>query len=447
VIRRFGERLLGQNTDLSGRTRWWHVVVPVVLCTALAMFRLPPARWNILWAEDGGIFVTDAYRFDPQVFVETYAGYLHIVPRTLSAFAVTVPVDYVPLAMNLLGAIVVGLICGAVFLFARVRIRSTAMSALLALQVVLLPVAGHEVHVNVAYLQWYLMFAAVWAVIVIARARWLIIVQCLTVALAVLSEPLTALLIAPFILVRVLAIRPLASRAHAVTWSFLGSTVIQAIAVVLAVLVEQRRSLSRSWPSPLAFAEDYAGRVGLDSLVGVTGTTNLVTAFGRPALIIGLALVIVLIVAAAKIDRDRRILVIALAAASVCISFVTEALSWEILLQFAPGDLLAGSRYHYTPVLLLFSAYLLGADALVARLDGRRSRWIPVAAAAAIVLVPGAIDYRLTDLRADAPDWIAQLDEASEACDAQPPDDLVRIDIAPDWWLGAGIPCNVIEAR
>lgn len=445
MIRRFGARLLGAELPTPTAARGWQVLAVFAIGTLAVLFRLPFEHWNVLWAEDGGTFVPDAYRFDPRVLFETYAGYLHFVPRLLAGAAVAVvPIEYVPLAMTVLGALVVGLVSATVFLFARLRLRSVVVCFLLALQVAVLPIAGHEVFLNVAYLQWYLMFAAVWAVLVTPGTRGLVALQCVIVAAAILSEPVTAVLLLPFILVRVVAIRPWVSRAHAVTIVFIASSIVQGIAVVLAVLVQQRRDLSRTWPSPFAFAEDYGSRVALDSLLGVTGTTHLIELLGRPVIIGGLAAILVGVAVLARLDRDRRWLIVGLAGASVLASFVTEALSWQLLSGFSPADLLASSRYHVAPVLLLFSAYAVGADHLASRLHDRRLAWIPIVVLAAIVVIPGTVDYRFADQRANTADWIDQLQVARDTCSQNPNQAFVLLEVAPKSTFQARIPCEVL---
>src|SRR6266516_4708883 len=122
----------------------------VLALTALQMFRRPsaPPVWDSLIAEDGRIFLSQAIS---QHFLDSlatsYQGYLHTVPRGI------------------------------------------------ALAVPFVPVTAHEMSGAVSNLHWYLLYAAFWAVICPWRGRGWLAASTAVVVLAVLSDPLTAVLL------------------------------------------------------------------------------------------------------------------------------------------------------------------------------------------------------------------------------------------------------------
>lgn len=446
MIRRIAQQLLAPQTGPTVRTPWWQVMTILVAGGAIALFRLPIERWNTLWAEDGADFLTGALRHDPFTIFEPYYGYLHVVPRTVAALVVAVaPLDWMPLAMTVLAALLAAVVACAVFLFARLRIRSVVLCAALALGVVVLPIAGTEVAASAANLHGYLVFGAFWAAIVTPPSRWLTVVQCVAVGAAVLSDPLASALLLPLVVARLVGVRPLISRSHAVTVVYLVTTVIQGTAVVLQTLVDDPREFSETKPGPLAFGPLYAGRVVLESLLGVKLAIRFIDSTGYAGLWGALALLLAAVVALAWLDRDRRVLVVTFATASVCFTYLELWFAWHLVKEFGIRDLTAGARYWVVPVLLLVSVYCIGADHLAQRMSGRLA-WVPIGALVALVLAPGVHNYRLVDIRAGAPDWHVGITEAAEFCRSEPSPDLAQLTIAPPWFRPAQVPCDLIEA-
>lgn len=446
MIRRLAEELLGPRASLEVKTRWWQVTAILLIGTAVALLRLPMERWNVLWAEDGADFLTGALRYDPLTVFEPYFGYLHVVPRLVGALAAAIaPLEWMPFAMNLISAAVAAGVACLVYLFARLRIGSVVICALLALFVVALPIAGGEVAASAANLHWYLSFGAFWAAIVTPRTRWLTIVQCAMVALAVLSDPLAAALLFPLIVVRLAGLRPFWSGHQAVSFTYAGAAVIQGVAVVLQTFVDRPRQFSQTHPGPGTFSDLYTGRVVLDSLVGVRAASPIIDAVGRIGLVVLLLLVLAGIATLSWKARERRVILVVFTAASIGLTYLEMYFAFDQVKHFDISELLAGSRYWVAPVLLLFSVYAIGADYLADRL--KRLRWIPIAVLAIIVVLPAAFNFRLIDIRTGSPDWQLSIAAAAESCSADDAPDGVEITIAPPWFRTAYVPCSVIDAN
>ena len=176
----------------------WAIGGLVAALTALQMVRRPsaPPVWDSLIAEDGKIFLSQALS---QHFVDSlgtsYQGYLHTVPRVIALAATWFPLGQAPLVMSLLATLVVALLAVYVFHASAAWIASPILRGVLALAVPFIPVTAHEMSGTVSNLHWYLLYSAFWAVISPWRTRWWLAMSTAVVALAVLSDPLTAVLL------------------------------------------------------------------------------------------------------------------------------------------------------------------------------------------------------------------------------------------------------------
>src|ERR687886_1452185 len=180
---------------LSPQTRLplWSLPLLVAALTLLQMVRRPspPPPWDSLFAEDAQIFLSQALS---QHFLDTlatsYFGYLHTAPRLITDVATWFPLDDAPLVMSLLVSLVVALLCVYVFEASGAWIASPLLRAVLALSVAFLPVTAKELNGTVNNLNWYLIYAAFWALVCPWRSRGWLVASGAVVGLAVLSDPL-----------------------------------------------------------------------------------------------------------------------------------------------------------------------------------------------------------------------------------------------------------------
>lgn len=441
----FARVLFGVDAQTHELGTWrqpWVCLALLVSGAAIALFRLPPRSWNILWAEDGATFVGGAYSGDPLVMFQPYSGYLHLAPRlTAEVAALVAPLEWVPLAVTVAAAILTGAIAVAVYLFARERIQSTWIALILWLQVVLLPVAGGEVADSIANTHWYLTFAAFWAVLVIPRARSLIVLQSVIVGLAILSDPLTLVLLAPLILVRVLGVRG----ASTVTWVYLAAGAIQGTVTIIGTVVDQSRTWASSLPTLGSLFDIYASRVALGSVVGITATPQVVGGFGRTAFIVIILIAAGVVITVVILDARRRLLIAVLAAASLMLSLLVFTLQWDGIHAAGPLGLHVGDRYMVVPTLLLFSAWCVAVDSLASRLRATRWAWTPAVALILVVATVGITDYRVWNVREGATEWPVALEHAADYCRAGAPmREYARPTIAPDFIPGPAISCALL---
>jgi hypothetical protein len=77
-------------------------LIAFVLCFAALLWRCRERLLHAhLWAEDGQLFFPDALRLGYSAIFEQYGGYLHVLPRLLSATFARLPLEHYALLINL----------------------------------------------------------------------------------------------------------------------------------------------------------------------------------------------------------------------------------------------------------------------------------------------------------------------------------------------------------
>lgn len=437
--RRLGDYVFATPAE-PYRRRWLAAVLygaMFIAGTAATLFRTDPAAWNLFWAEDGKEFLEDAYRgsFLENLF-HPYAGYMHLVPRLIaepvSAF---VPADWAAVAFTVSASAVWAAVAVLVFDFARGHVRSLAIRIVLWVMVIAIPVGGLEVVGNIANSHWFLMAAAFWALAARDRGAWQVTAASLTVGVAALSDPLTAML-APLVLLRVLLLRTW--RANVVSIVF-AATVLLQVFVVLGT----DRETSEMHPSPGAMFRSFVMRVVVGGFLGRTNTDHLRNVIGNDGLYgVGIGILVVLVVIALLCLRRSAMPLIALVF-GIAFTVVTTWLTWSALARHAPEFvIIGGSRYSVTPILVMYAVVVIGADLLARRFAGRAR----VAVVSTLVVLLGLL---VVSWGADyAPKYRPILPDAGTQYELQGCDDgVVSVEILPGggtYWV-ADLPCAAFE--
>ena len=131
----------------------------------LVLVRMPDRVVDgFLWAEDGKIFLRDAYMLGAASLFKPYAQYLHLLPRAFAWFIAGVcRIDQVARPLAWICALTLGAACAWLFVFARRRLSLRA-AWLFALAPLLIPHTG-EVWLTITNLQWILapaLLALLW---------------------------------------------------------------------------------------------------------------------------------------------------------------------------------------------------------------------------------------------------------------------------------------------
>ena len=195
------------SNQLSLPTPWptarhstaWFAFVAILGFIFLTLPRAVGWRGNYLHSEDGQVFLTEFLSSGWSSLTDTYAGYLHGVPRILTAGCATIvgPDGYAACVAMSSNAFRVSLIFLAFPVFAAYTRSWRWGLAAASMAFVFVPAGQQEVLANFTNLRWFLLGAAFFAVIGVFQSWQLIGFASLTAALAALSDPLPILL-APF---------------------------------------------------------------------------------------------------------------------------------------------------------------------------------------------------------------------------------------------------------
>jgi len=362
------------------RPLWRKLLTPtlaVVVGTAAQVIRLTGTKvFNTVWAEDGTIFLRDALGKPAQHAVfHTYAGYLHLVPRTIAEVARAVPIDDAAIVMGGGAALVIAVLAVVVFRASRDVIASTPLRLVLAASMIVLPATARETLDNTANLHWYLIFAAFWVLLWRPASRTERFVGCVVLVSAALSDPLT-LVLAPLALARWVTLPHRGERAFTVTYA-------AAMAVQLGFALLAEANPVHLAPNVGDLAKVYGLRVAAASLLGDPFTNRLFLTLGWALAWIGGAAVLAVVVFGLRRWNGRRAVVALAVFTSSAVFLIPMILRWEdsIISTRGSDTLGGGSRYMVVPVLLLIGAFVVIADHA-----GQRWRQAPVASVVAIAL-------------------------------------------------------------
>ncbi|HTA09547.1 MAG TPA: hypothetical protein VK836_13595 [Streptosporangiaceae bacterium] len=414
----------------TGLARWTFpfVQVAVVAIGALVMLARVggrPALYRV-YAEDPGIYLPQALAH-PWDLLQSYGGYLQVVPRLIGQVAALVPIRDASVAFAVGGALIASA-CGLFAYHASTgQVSSRWLRAMLGLSVLLLPVAQLEIADNGVNSIWYLLVALFWAALWRPPTRAGTGVAAV-VAFAAAASSSLALLLAPLFAARVIAV-PRRLREH-------GATIGWALGCLMQILVILTSHLSRFRPrNPVNAVLYYAHEVLLPALgwhlswhlrdiLGLTGATALVGGF------------IALVLAAALATQDWRCKVFVVTAVGTGLVFTafTSAFAWAGPSLPVTIRVENGARYSTVPILLLDAALIVAVDAYVRRWRPRPRAVVAVAALVAVLAVGWTTDFRYPVRRLSGPPSAWELTAGAwlRYCRHTP---AGAITVAfPDWW-------------
>jgi hypothetical protein len=379
-----------ETAPRAGLARWAFLLAQVaaVAVGALVMLARVGGRpvWDTVYGEDWGIYLPQAIAH-PWQLLQSYAGYLQLVPRLIGQIAALLPIRHASVAFAAGGAVVASG-CGLFAYHASAgQAGSRWLRVLLGLSVVLLPVAQLEVADNGVNSMWYLLVALFWAALWRPRSRAGAAVAAVMAFAAAASSSL-ALLFAPLFAARAIVV-PRRLREHAATAGWAAGSLMQ-VAVMLT------SHLSRFVPrDPVNAVLFYAHEVLLPALgwhlawhlrdlVGLTGATAIMGGF-----------IVVVLTAAVVTQPGRcRVFVVTAVATGLVFSAVTSAIAWGGPTLRVTPRLEHGARYSTLPILLLDAALIVAADAYARRWWPRPKAIAAVVALVAVLAAGWATDFR-----------------------------------------------------
>ena len=416
----------------AGLARWAFLLVQVVAVAlgALVMLARLGGRptWNSVYAEDPGIYLPAAIAH-PWQLLQSYGGYLQLVPRLIAQVAALLPIRDASVAFAVGGGIVASA-CGLFVYHASAgQVSSRGLRALLGLSVVLLPVAQLEIADNGVNTIWYLLVALFWAALWRPCTRAGVAVAAV-VAFAAAASSSLAFLFAPLFAARAIVV-PRRPREHAATAGW-------ALGCLLQVLIIATSHMSRLVPrNPVNAALYYGHEVLLPAFgwhlswrlrdtLGVAGAT---------ALTGGLIVVVLAAVLATQATRCR-VFVVTAVATGLLFTAVSSVFAWA-----GPGlpvtpTVEHGARYSTVPILLLDAAVIVAADAYARRWRPRPRAVVAVVALVAVLGAGWGTDFRypVRRLAGHASSWPRTADGWLRHCEHKAAG-TIKVTF-PDWWGG-----------
>ena len=383
---------------------------------ALLVRQAGDPSWNTLFGEDGSHFLPRALSDPLGSLAQPLNGYMQFVPQLIADAVTRLPLRYAAPGLAVAGALVASACAWLVFRASSGHIRSRPLRYLLAVAIVLLPIAPIELAANAVDTPWYLMFASFWALVWRPSSRTGMAAAAL-VCFGAMSSQFVAILLAPLVLARLIALPRLREQAPALGW-------LAGLAMQVPALLRQQPAQLRGSPAPaLGFYADHV-------LTGVVAGWHLARGLAVEVGGLGTAVIAVSIVAAvalwALVRGDGRVrMFIAVAMLLGLAETVIPAMSrlWVTNLP-SMASWLPGSRYTAAPILLTVSAGIVAVDACLRRTGMPREKAAHTMAVALLVTVLGAgwvADFRYHTIRSDSQPWSAAVSAFDQSCRNQPP--------------------------
>jgi hypothetical protein len=417
----------------TGRRAVSVAVQVALVCAGAAVLLLRAGgipAWDVTYAEDNGVFLVDGL-VRPWHLLVPYSGYLELGPRVIGQLIASfLPIVDASAAYAATGALIGAATGLFVYHASEGYIRAPWARALLGGALVLLPIAPLEIIASGVNSPWYALAALFFAVLWRPRS-WPGMLAAALVACYASSSEVIALIYAPLLLARLIALPR--AREHAVTGGWLLGLVLQVPVVILSYVQHKQRLGALSTPGQaIAFychnvilrALGWHLSVWLASVAGYNGATVIVGAI--LALGLGWALV----------TGDRQVrLFAAVALITGFAQTVFDATISENVVALPPtASFMAAARYSTVPVLLIAATAIVAADSPARRARraprdhaARRRGARPLVAACVLACVLGfgwVTDFRYVSQRDHAGRWLPYAQRLVTACVQDPAGDV-----------------------
>ena len=408
------------------------VAVPLGVLVMLVRVAGIPA-WDGIYGEDFGIFLVQALQH-PWPLLVGYAGYLQLVPRLIAEFVVYLPLRDAAVAFATIGALVT--VGCALFIFhaSAGYVRSAVLRFVLALAVVLLPVAQLEIADSAVNSPWYLLFALFWAVLWRPGTR-AGMAGAAAIGFFTAASTTMSVVFAPLLLARVIALPRL--REHAVTMGWAAGCLLQAPYVVSNLGGAQSRVAHPASPGPvLAF---YGHEVVLPALGWHLAWWVQAFAGRNGALLIIGAILAVFFGWVLRTQRGpARVFVVAALITSFLFTVVGAALKPGVTTAPVTEGFESGSRYTALPIFLIEAAVVVAVGSFICHKQHRLRTVAAVTALVGVLSVGWVTDFRYQGWRGNTINWPPTATTWLQACQ-QTPDGVIHEPTAP--WTRPAIPC------
>jgi hypothetical protein len=389
-------------------------VVAVVIGVVVMLGRVPgiPA-WDGIYAEDYWVFLPGALAH-PWHLLTPDGGYVELGPRLIAQFVAYLPLRDAAAGFAIIGALITCLCALFIFHASAGFIRSPLLRGLLALAVVLLPVAPLEIPDSGVGSPWYMIMALFFAMLWRPRTWTGMAIAAIIGFITGASEILVIVLV-PLLLARLIALPRV--REHAVTLGWLAGCLLQLPYVLQGLGTSRGSRMGRlaTFPQVNAF---YGHDVVMPAL-GWRLSWHLQSLAGRDGamLIVGAFLAIVFGYALITQGRQVRMFVVAALLIGYLETVVAGTLSWWVPISAVTYNAEPGSRYADFPIVLIDAALILTVDSFLRRTTIRPRAVGAVIALVAVLCVGWIPDYRYWGYRSNATNWPVTSSKWLRACE------------------------------
>ena len=336
-------------------------VAAVCVGTVVLLLRIAgvPA-WDSVYAEDQGVWLVDALAH-PWHLLVPFGGYLEFVPRLVGQLISYLPLADVAVPFALAGAGIAAL-C-ALFIYHAMDgwIRSPWLRALVGAALILLPLAPIEIADCTVGSPWYVLTALFFGLLWRPENRAGMMAAAL-VAFAAASSEILALIYAPLVLLRVVALPRW--REQAVTAGWLAGLLVQVPVVLesyaqhtqrVTHLARPVRALGFYFHNVALRAFGWRVSVRLAEIAGLNGATVIVCA------------ILVAVFGWALVTGSRQVRVFV--AVALIMGFVQTVFAATVVAigQHYSYNYESGSRYSAMPIMAMTAAAAVTVDAYLRR--------------------------------------------------------------------------------
>jgi hypothetical protein len=392
----------------------------VVLGAAVSLARTAgPGALNTIWIEDANNFLQDALHESVMTTLTTQMnGYYDVVPRAVTAIAMTFPLTWVAGVMSACAAVGYSVIACIAYIASGPHLRSPWLRLLVAAPACLIPLGYTQANNDLATTQFIALYGIFW-LLLWRPGTWAGQLAAPVIMLGTTLSSILPLLFAPLVAARLIADRSKVSIAIAVCWA----------AGLVAQWSVQLRGMSdrhvSGWTNPLWVLGNYVTRVVPRALfgeraLGGPGTNG--DGHPLPLVIPNMAIHTALTWGAWAIVV-AAIIIAALRLTAPDWPLAVTALLFSVLLflgEIVNNLPVVQPRYVIAPALLVYAGIVAmlrprGAAGAV-RPRSAAIAWSPVVVFALVLAVTIGFNYRVTNGRSQSPPWTAVVAAATRTC-------------------------------
>ncbi|HEY7265041.1 MAG TPA: hypothetical protein VH589_26600, partial [Trebonia sp.] len=319
----------------------------------------------------------------------------------IAQFVTFLPLRDAAAAFAVTGALVTAGCALFIFHVSAGHVRSPLLRLLLALAVVLLPVAQLEIADSGVGAPWYLLFALFWAILWRPRTKTGM-AGAAAIGFFTAASTTMSVIFAPLLLARLIALRRL--REHAVTAGWAAGCLLQVPYVISNLASAQSRASQPA--SPRHLVAFYGHAVVLPAL-GWHLAWRLQSVTGRngATLIIGAILAVFFLWALiTQRGQARGFVTAALITGFLFTAFGAGLSGWVTTMNVTQSSE-HGSRYTTLPIFLIDAAVIVAVDSFIRHRQVRLQTVAAVTALVAVLSVGWITDFRHKGWRSEATYW------------------------------------------